>query len=457
VSTVARSTVVRRLLLVNPLIHDLAAYDFWARPSGLLVLAGALRAALPGARLELELLDCTDPRAPDLPASLRPRRRPDGRGRFVRTPLETPPVLPVTDQRRFSRYGLPPAALGAALARQQRPDLVLVGSTMTYWYTGVAETVALIRQAWPGVQVVLGGAYATLCTEHAAAHSGADVVLGGPAFGALPRLAALLGLEAELEQGAGELTLERCLPAHDLSPEGSDAAPLLSSTGCPHDCAYCAVRALHPRFEPLSPQRVEREVAWLAGELGLRHAAIYDDALLTSPARALEIFERVARLELPLSLHAASGLACRGIDAELARAMRRAGLVTVRLGLETVDAARLDRKVSEPELHAALSHLQAAGYARREVGVYVMVGLPGQTRAEVERALDLVLGAGARPHLAEYSPIPGSPLFAQARAASHLDLDEPLHHNPTLLPCAGPDLDGAALGQIKLALKARLA
>ena len=100
-----------------------------------------------------------------------------------------------------------------------------------------------------------------------------------------------------------------------------------------------------------------------------------------------------------------------------------------------------------------LDNLEAAGYERADIGVYVMVGLPGQGRQEVEQTLDVVLASGARPHLAEYSPVPGSPMFAAARAASRWDLSEPLSHNPTRLPCAGDDLDSASLQEIKQALK----
>ncbi len=35
----------RRVLLINPWIHDFAAYDPWGRPLGLLSIGGLLRAA----------------------------------------------------------------------------------------------------------------------------------------------------------------------------------------------------------------------------------------------------------------------------------------------------------------------------------------------------------------------------------------------------------------------------
>ena len=44
------------ILLVNPWIHDFAAYDVWAKPLGLLLLGGVLRAH--GARVSY--LNCLD-------------------------------------------------------------------------------------------------------------------------------------------------------------------------------------------------------------------------------------------------------------------------------------------------------------------------------------------------------------------------------------------------------------
>ncbi len=413
------------VVLVNPVIHDFAAYDFWARPLGLLWLGAALRCG--GA--EVTLLDCMDPLSPHAPDEPRPRRR-EGRGRFIRTPISRPPALPDVG-RRYCRYGLPPELLDRALERLPRPEAVLVTSGMTYWYPGVAATVEQIKRRWPATTVLLGGVYASLCPEHARRHGGADRVLPGPLEACLPAVWDLLGL-----RGAPPAP-EEVLPAHDLQHQ-ADSAALLTSTGCPFRCDYCGVERLHPRCVRFPLERVLREVKEIAS-LGIRDVAIYDDAFLADRERAAEVLARVADLDLGLRLHAASGLACRGMTPAVARAMVRAGFSTIRLGLETADDTTqraLGGKVTTAEFHAALDNLEAAGVARADVGVYVMVGMPGQGRAEVEQSVDAVLSAGARPHLAEYSPVPGSPLFDRARAASRFDLDEPLFHNPTLLPCA---------------------
>jgi hypothetical protein len=74
------------------------------------------------------------------------------------------------------------------MAAFPRPDLVLMTSSMTYWYSGLEETVQFLRQNIPAVPIYLGGAYATLCADHAAKHSGADQVLPGPWDGEKLRL-----------------------------------------------------------------------------------------------------------------------------------------------------------------------------------------------------------------------------------------------------------------------------
>jgi hypothetical protein len=118
------------ILLVNPWIHDFAAYDFWAKPLGLLGLAAQLRAH--GCRVSY--LDCLDRFHPRRP--LRADSDAFGRGTFPRSILPTPPQFPDV-RRRFARYGIDPEWFEEDLRRLPKPDLVLVTSGMTYWYTGV--------------------------------------------------------------------------------------------------------------------------------------------------------------------------------------------------------------------------------------------------------------------------------------------------------------------------------
>jgi hypothetical protein len=56
--------------------------------------------------------------------------------------------------------------------------------------------------------------------------------------------------------------------------------------------------------------------------------------------------------------------------------------------------------------------------------------------------------------LAEYSPIPGTKMWAEAVVASPFDIQrEPLYHNNSLLPCRSDDFSFAAYTELKAALR----
>ncbi len=413
-----------RLLLINPWIYDFAAYDFFARPLGLLYLAGWLRAQ----GTEVHLLDCLD-----VPHS---RPGPFGTGRYPKEIVPTP--APLSDiPRRFGRYGLSEADFKARLARMPRPDAVLVTSLMTYWYPGVTTAIRLVRERFPGVQVLLGGIYASLCPEHARAVSGADLVLTGPwETGLRPHLADL---------GLGQLSTpvpadldELPYPALDLLTHLS-YIPILTSRGCPLDCDYCASRLLQPDYRRRRPAAVAAELAHWQERLGLQDAAFYDDALLlNAPDHLLVILEELARRGLSFRFHTPNGLQARLITREVAGWLKRAGFATLRLGVETTALGpdRPDRKLQAGELEAALAHLQEAGFTPKEIGVYLLIGLPDQDELEVAASIRRVQDLGAAPILAQYSPIPGTALWPRARSCSRYDLaNEPLCHNNSLFPC----------------------
>ena len=152
----------------------------------------------------------------------------------------------------------------------------------------------------------------------------------------------------------------------------------------------------------------------------------------------LVILEELRRRGLSFRFHTPNGLLARLITREVARGLKLARFTTLRLGVETtaLGEGRLDRKLREGELEVALANLKEAGFRRQEMGVYLMVGLPGQPEAEVAASIRRVQELGATPVLAQYSPIPGTALWPEAVRHSRYDLErEPLCHNNSIFPC----------------------
>jgi radical SAM superfamily enzyme YgiQ (UPF0313 family) len=469
------------ILCINPWIYDFAAYNTWIEPLGLLTVAGVLRAA--GHRVSL--IDCLDRHHPDAPAP-RASRDAYGCGQFHKVELHKPPVLAHVP-RRWGCYGLPAEVFERELDARPRPDAVLVTSAMTYWYPGPFEAIRRVRARWPGVPVALGGVYATLCADHARAHSGADAVLPGPGEGTalqwvnevtgvrpghgilMPRDApSTVAHQDPLRNCGSGIPMPRSgvppsanapLPAHDLRrPQGYVAVQ--TAQGCPYHCPYCAVDQLAPRgFHPRSPERVVDEIAWCVETLGARDVAFYDDALLCDAERhILPILECVLSRGLDVRFHTPNGLHARFIDRDLALKMRQAGFVTLRLGLESADPGQQHRdgdKVDRDRFARAVEALWAAGYTAREVMAYVLIGRPGQDVEAVRDTVAYAHGLGVPVSAAQFSPIPGTREWAAAVAAGDIAANaDPLLHNNSVYPCASVRVRADTWEALKVEIRA---
>jgi len=434
------------VLLVNPWIHDFAAYDFWAKPLGIFVLAGILRQA--GCRVTL--IDCLDrfhPQSHQEPTGCR-----FGRGPYLKTRIPKPAGFSDV-QRRFSRYGIRPEWLQADLAALDPPDLILVTSLMTYWYTGLQETIAHLRRAWPDTPLVLGGVYATLCEAHARERSGADLVVTGPGEAAVFRLLAEYAGTGP-PPGFDPADLDsHPYPAFDLQ-QRIEYVPLLTSRGCPFNCAYCASHVIEPRRLLRSRESVLEEIRHWRETYGVCDFVLYDDAFLVDADRhALPLLEKIVSANLKVRFHTPNAVHIRAVSRDACRLMRRAGFQTLRLGLETSDfesRAAFDRKVSADEFRQAATALGASGFERGQVGAYLLVGLPGQSFESIAASVKTVKAAGITPIPAYYSPIPGTALWPQAVAASRYQLAaDPIFTNNAVLPCRAEPFSWEYITRIK--------
>ena len=422
------------LILINPWIYDFAAYDLWSKPLGLLSLATDLRRK----GFDVHLIDCMDV---DHPAMIEqstlkpPKRRQYGTGKFWRQIVPKPNVLKGTD-RPYSRYGLLPEIFEEAVGRVNNPSAILVTSLMTYWYPGVFEAIRRARKIHREIPVILGGVYARLCRDHAIRYSEADRVVSEQGIPAIYETLKDYGISIPSE--IPDETKPH-YPAFDLLRRIHYIC-LMTSTGCPYRCHYCASHFLFPEFIQTDPDETLAEILFWHKKWGIRDFAFYDDALLVSSNTHTEVLlERIARLNLHLRFHTPNAIHVREITKSIAKLLQQTGFQTIRLGLEASDSSKrwdLDKKISKGDFAHAMDHLRNAGFHTRQIGAYIMMGLPGQSPDAVAETIHHADRCGSIPYLSEYSPIPHTRLWEKAVASSTYDLSsEPLFHNNSVLPC----------------------
>ena len=422
----------RTVLLVNPWVYDFAAYDFWSKPLGLLYIASMLRQS----GFSIVMIDCMDRHrdaAGSLPVpppkgSRRPRKK-CGRGHYRREITKKPAIFSFLP-RHYARYGLAEKSFVDALREIEKPDVIFVTSAMTYWYPGVVATIRILKALVPGVPIVLGGTYATLCPDHAESHSGADTVLPGR-FEAQDgdRWAESLGAPLEFPPSLKDWPF----PAWDLYSI-LPYAVIMTSRGCPFACTYCAGHLLYPGFEQRDPEDVLAEFRELYNRFHVRHFAFYDDAIMVDPStHLLPFLEGVAEMKARATFHTPNGLHAGTISRELAEGLFLAGFRTMRLSLESADPHRqrvTGGKIGNEDFLHTLDNMRAGGFRAMDLEVYIMIGLPDQTMEEVLRSIFYVYHHGVRVKLVQYSPIPGTVEWDRHIAAGgHPALEEPLWHN----------------------------
>jgi len=436
------SSVKKKILLVHPWIYDFAAYDFWITPLGLLYIAGVLREN----GFDVNLIDCLDPYHPDIanePLVRPPSRKPFGQGKFARERISKPECLNDIP-RSYHRYGITPRLFIEDVKKCDQPDLIMVTSMMTYWYPGVFEAIRLLSRVLPETPVLLGGQYATLCRDHAVSHSGATEVIAGEGENILPDLIKkYLNVDIEIVPDPDDLD-SYPYPALDLL-RCINHIPILTSRGCPFHCTYCASGHLHKGFRRRNPLKVADEISYWFRTAGARDFVLYDDAFLVNPSEmAVPLLEELIRRSLNCRFHCPNGLHLSAVDDRIARLLFKAGFVTIRFGFESSNPATQKMtggKTSSSDLVRAVRSLKRAGYNDSDIGVYLLCGLPGQQVSEIRDSIEFVKSCGARPILAEFSPIPGTDLWERScRTCIYPIGDEPLFQNNTLLPCRSSDL-----------------
>lgn len=418
------------VLLINPWIYDFSAYDLWAKPLGLLYIASILR----NYSYQINFIDCLDRFHPKLPKPTKTKKY--GQGKYYAQEIEKPAVYK-NIPRKYKRYGIPVDIFEAELKLIPTPSVILVTSIMTYWYLGVFEVINILKTYFKDVPIILGGIYATLCYEHALKYSKADYVIKGKnVLNVLKLVDNLTGNVHNYSDFHQDLD-SYPYPAYDLI-NNLNYVCILTSCGCPYRCSYCASHLLSTKFIQRNPIKVVDEIEYYYKKFKLKDIVFYDDALLINSEKHIcIILEEVAKRGINCNFHTPNGIHIRHINKEVARLLFKSNFKTIRLSFETSSPKlqkRTGNKVTNQDLEEAVKNLTLAGYKAKDIDVYVMTGLPGQTYKEVAESIKFVSKTGAKAKLVEFSLIPASKEWSRAIDEFGFDpLSDPLLHNNSIL------------------------
>jgi len=165
---------------------------------------------------------------------------------------------------------------------------------------------------------------------------------------------------------------------------------LITSRGCPYKCIFCATRSLYNNtIRYASVDKVIKHVRHLVEDYGMNMLTIYDEQLLLNQKRAKEIFKQLAQFNLKIDTP--NGLSIAFIDDEMAYLMKKAGIDTAVLAIESGSEYMLKEIIHKPyNIKIVKPLIKTLRKYNFFILAAIVVGIPGETEKYRQETIDFI-------------------------------------------------------------------
>jgi len=213
------------------------------------------------------------------------------------------------------------------------------------------------------------------------------------------------------------------LKYHDL-PGGipGPSLQMWASRGCPFHCTFCAWPQIMyggDKYRVRDPIDIVDEMEAMIKEYGFRSVYFDDDTFNLGKKRMLTLAEEISKrnLKIPWAVMARADTS----DEETLRAMKRAGLMSIKYGVESASQEIIDRC----EKGLDLSKVENTVALSKKLGINTHLtftfGLPGETRETIKETIALAKRLDSDSiQFSIATPFPGSRLYRQMEEQGNL-------------------------------------
>ena len=308
----------------------------------------------------------------------------------------------------------------------------------------VCDAIKKLRQFLPTIPIVLGGPHATLFDEYILKNHNVDYVVRGEGELSLPALLQYLEGKASLEAIPNlsylrENKIKRNAQARllreqfisELPPPNFNDLPagvyqglsIESSRGCPYDCSFCSTnyRKSYRSFSPEIFVNNLQSIIPYVHKSKCEMIHIVDDEFTMNNKRAISIMEEINKrsIDVKFSYDSRANDLHNERLVDLLHPHTFEFLVGAECGYDE-GLAKIGKGTSIASLEHAAKTLAKYGVAEKAHFSFIM-GLPWEGFTEVKKTVSfaayLAGEYGVKALLQWYYQIPGSTLWAEARAA----------------------------------------
>jgi len=189
---------------------------------------------------------------------------------------------------------------------------------------------------------------------------------------------------------------------------GDYATSLVTSRGCPFNCAFCCKGIFGSKVRFRSIESVIDEIKQIIKDYGIKHFLFYDDTFVLQRERLYPLCEELSKLNI---IFRCNGNA-RYNTLEDYQMLYKAGCRELAFGIESGSQKILDiinKGVTVEQNKRAIVDAKRAGLL---VKAYLMIGNPGESKETIEETKKFILEADPDQYtLFTFVPLPGCDIW----------------------------------------------
>jgi len=200
---------------------------------------------------------------------------------------------------------------------------------------------------------------------------------------------------------------------HGMIAHAHPIAPIITTRGCPYSCTYCSAPiTAGKRMRYRDPKNVVDEIEMLVNDFGVKEIQIEDDNFTLNRKHCITICEEILKRGIKVLWSLPNGVRIDKLDKEMLLLFKKAGCVSMALGIESANQRILDMIKKELNQEIVKKIVQDVADVGIETVGFFMIGFPTETKQEIENTINFALELPlTRAIFAKVTPLPGTELF----------------------------------------------
>jgi len=214
-----------------------------------------------------------------------------------------------------------------------------------------------------------------------------------------------------------------------------DAAPMITSRGCPGMCTYCNVHQIFGNtFRARSARNIADEIEFLVEKMRVKEIHIWDDNFTTVKKRVFEIRDEIRKRNLKVKFAFPNGIRADFLSEDVMKALKDMGTYSIAVGVESGSQEVLNKARKGVKLRRVEEVFALAKKMKLETWAFFMIGLSGEDSRSVKQTIDFA--GRLDPDVAKFhilKPYPGTEVYDYLRSKSFIlteDYDQFGIHTP---------------------------